>query len=225
MVNTFTSPRGLDIESTHSSNGHAGKGPETYPYRRGLSCLLRGLFGICSAAVLGVSIHLLTSNTFEDKIAKTDFVAPILASGASFLLNYWALILGILRRYGPKGYWRWMLVADPILAALALWAFVLWGYNLRDNVPPAPPTRDRNGRLEEDLKPMLRLLIGVTCLILAIFHLIATIGGLWGIRLVANRRKAFEQHGYAALRGSKFLAWANPHRSNKVTHTGYPEPN
>ncbi|KAK0617732.1 hypothetical protein B0T14DRAFT_569213 [Immersiella caudata] len=226
MVNTYTtSPVGLDIESTNSANAPTGKGPETYPYRRGLSCILRGCFGTFSTAVLGLTVYLLSEDVLGENIAKSTYAAPLVAAALSVLINYFALILSILRRYGTQGYWRWMLVADPVVMALAFWSFVMFGYSIRDQVIAEEPKEDYRGRMVEDMKPMLRELIAVTSLLIALFHLIATLGNLWGLRLVANRRKAFEQYGPSALQGSKLLAWANPHRSNKVTHTGYPAPN
>jgi len=86
MVTTSsTNPAGtglatMDIESTHSaSRPAAGKLPESWPYRRGISCFLRGAFGTYSTAVLALSVFLMADDGLERHVQKTDFVGPILA--------------------------------------------------------------------------------------------------------------------------------------------------
>ncbi|KAK0638573.1 hypothetical protein B0T16DRAFT_462341 [Cercophora newfieldiana] len=228
MVNTNAynpKPAG-ELESTNSATQHEqalGRPPLTYPYRRGLSCLLRGLFGTFSTAVIAISVWLLTSDGLGEKVPRKTFAAPIATAALSMLINYFALISAILRRYGPLGHWRWMMALDPIPAALGLWAFVVFGYNIKGDVI-AKDEVDWRGKKVEDYKPMLRELVAVLALVVAIFHLVATLGGLVGLFLVSRRRKAYEAGGRVGP-GSKLFAWADPERSGKVEHTGYPAPN
>jgi len=217
MVNTQNNnaSRPLDLESTNS--GSAADVP-TYPYRRGLSCLLRGMLGTFSAVVLGLSVALMTTDALGSNISKNTFAAPIAAASLGVLINYPALISAIMRRYGPKGHWKVMAVLDPIVFALGIWAFTVFAYTIKNDVIVDPPTKDRNGRVQEDNKPLFRDCIAYFSLLVAIFHLVAALGGAFGFVLVNMRKKN------PGSRGPWITRWAHPASSGKVAHTGYPEP-
>jgi len=77
-------------------------------------------------------------------------------ASSSVLVNYFACILAIRRKYGPGGYWFWMIFIDPVIAGFGLWAFVMFFYNLKmESVETAEMPR------------MMRELVGVASLILA----------------------------------------------------------
>ncbi|KAK0640564.1 hypothetical protein B0T16DRAFT_460738 [Cercophora newfieldiana] len=228
VYNQTTKPVGADIElASASTRQHERTGipPETYPYRRGLSCLLRGFFGTLSTGILALNVFLLDSNTLGDNISKSTFAAPLATCGLSILLNYFALISSILRRYGPRGHWKLMIFVEPIVTCFGIWAYVVFAYNLQDQVVPDEGVGEDGKKWIEYYKPILRGLVADMSLAIGLLHLAAALGGLWGMKLVSMRRKAYDTTGSQSITGLKMIGWANPSRSGRVAHTGYPEPN
>lgn len=227
MVNTHSNNASntFELESMNSASpataatattAAADDNVPNFPYRRGLSCLLRGLLGTFSAAVLALTVAFMTMDALGSNIARTTFAAPIAAAGLGAVINYPALISSILRRYGPKGHWKLMIILDPIVFALGIWAFTVFAYNVEVIVDP--PTKDFKGVVKEDSKPLLRDCVAYFSLLIALFHLLAALGGVWGFVIVNMRKKN------PGRRGPWITRWAHPASSGKVSHTGYPEP-
>jgi hypothetical protein len=59
-----------------------------------------------------------------------------------------------------------MIILDPVITGLGIWAFVMFVYTIKDDVK-REDTVDHRGKKVEDLKPMLRELIGYVSLIVA----------------------------------------------------------
>jgi len=229
MVTSYnpSKPAGTDVELASASSRQQqprAPPPASYPYRRGITCVLRGFFGTFSAAMIAFSIILMDSQGLGNNIPKTTFIAPIAAFALSFVLNYFALISAILRRYGPKGYWKLMVFVEPVVLAFGIWGFVTFAYQIDGDVKPEE-TVNRNGKMVlDDSKPVRKDLMADMCMLVGVLHVAAAIGGLWGMKLVSLRRKSYETKGTPHFSGVKVLAWTNPVRSGGVAHTGYPEP-
>lgn len=99
----------------------------------------------------------------------------------SILVNYFATILSYLNKYGPGGYWLWVVFADPIIGGCGIWGFVV-GTESREG----SNTEGWSWKGSADAVAYLSLVLGVA-------HLLANVGGFYGIRLVNRRKREMDE--------------------------------
>ncbi|KXX77830.1 hypothetical protein MMYC01_206973 [Madurella mycetomatis] len=94
-----------------------------YFYSERLTALARGTVGIISTVTLAVTIY--TWVTWRNELPIKVFILPVLSCAASIFISYAAAISSLLHKYGPGGYWLWVLFFDPIIGGLGIIGFVV----------------------------------------------------------------------------------------------------
>jgi len=196
MTNTTAALKERPAE-TNSVDTLIAEAPGVYPYPRWWSSVERGSLFVLSSAVLVLVIYFFASGNdgaMGILIAGLLGVRPLPPSGSpqeqiltwpwpqgalGFLSNGLSIILLILDKYGPKGYWIWNCLWDIITAACCVGGFAvaIEDRNAEKNpLYPRPPS-------PQATKDALMCL----CLITAIGHFAANVAGFYGIHLVNKR--------------------------------------
>ncbi|GAB1312867.1 hypothetical protein MFIFM68171_03077 [Madurella fahalii] len=152
-------------------------------YPEKLTALARGTVGVISTVTLATTIY--TWVTWKNGLPLRVFILPVLACAASILVSYAAAISSVLHKYGPGGYWLWVLFFDPLVGGLGIIGFVV----ATSNNEPEQPTKPWKG--SADAAAYLILIVGIA-------HITASLGGFYGLYRV-NRRKFEAQAAERAL--------------------------
>ncbi|KAK5659401.1 hypothetical protein OQA88_602 [Cercophora sp. LCS_1] len=153
--------------------------PKEFFYSERLSIITRSALGVFSTVVLAVVIYTLAKWGHETA-GPAIFVLPLIACVASIVVNYTAAILSYLHKYGPGGYWMWVLFFDPLIGGLAIIGFAVELSNGGDG-----GMRDKGAPWMGvyNAAQYLSLLVGV-------FHLLANAGGFYGLYRVNLKKSA-----------------------------------
>jgi len=101
----------------------------------------------------------------------------------SILIDYFAAILSYLHKYGPGGYWLWVVFADPIIGGCGIWGFLV-GTEGRDGTDSG--TDEKPWKKSADAVAYLSLVLGVA-------HLLANLAGFYGMFLVRRRKREMDE--------------------------------
>jgi len=174
-ITTTTVPKERPAD-TNSVDTLIPEAPGVYPYPRWWSSIERGsLFSLC-AIVLGLVIYCFAT---PGDVPMGILVTGILGAGLGFLTNGLAVILLILNKYGPKGYWIWNCLWDIIAAACCIGGFAV---AIEGNKLPKHALRFTTPEFEATKEALKWFL-----LITGVCHFAANVAGFYGIHLVNKR--------------------------------------